>query len=195
MSDAARQLMSPEEFLDWCEHQEDKYELVDGYPVLKFDNGPNMMAGATERHDQIVINLIQALSTLRGGPCRVKTGDQAARMTRGNMRRPDVTVDCGPRRPTSHESNAPTVLFEVLSPSTRRIDLLRKTNEYQTLATVKHFVILEPDRPEVIVWSRGDENLWTSEVLKGVDAELLLPAVDVTLSMQAIYQDVDFNPA
>ncbi|WP_077356471.1 Uma2 family endonuclease [Brevundimonas sp. LM2] len=84
---AALKLMTPDAFLDWCQSQEDRWELVDGMP--------RMMTGATRRHDRIVVNLIADLhSKLRGKPCQPNTADVAALMLHGNVRRPDVTVDC-----------------------------------------------------------------------------------------------------
>ncbi len=194
MAETAPRPMTPEEFFAWHEHQEERYELVDGHPVLKFDNGPGMMAGATAAHDQIVINIIQALRRLRGGPCRVKTADQATRTARGNLRMPDVTIDCGRPVPTSYESIEPAVVFEVLSPSTRRTDLLRKVDEYQHVASLRHFAILEPGRAWAIVWSREAEGAWASEVLEGTERELSLPAVGVSLPMAEIYEDVELEP-
>lgn len=184
--------MTGDEFLIWCLDQEERYEFVDGEPVLKFDNGPGMMAGAAERHDQIVINLIALLRPrLRGGPCRAKTSDQAARMMRGNIRRPDVTVDCGPRRPESFESLEPSVFFEVLSPSTRSFDLIRKSDEYRALPTLKHFVLLEPQRAEALVWSRGEDGAWLPpDPVKGLEGSVSLPGVAVELPMAEIYEDV-----
>lgn len=192
MSDAARQRMDPDTFLIWCLDQEDTYELVDGVPILKFDNGPTMMAGATESHDQIVVNLISRLrEMLRGGRCRAKTADQAARMERGNIRRPDVTIDCGPRRPESYESSDPSVFFEVLSRSTRRFDLLRKTDEYRRVPGLAHFVLLEPDRPWALLWSRDADGEWLNEELTGLEPVLALPGAGVSLSMAEIYEDVE----
>lgn len=127
---AALKRMTADEFLVWCLDQEGKWELVNGEPVL-------MMADATQAHDQVVTNLIIALGTrLRGGACRPTTDDVAARMTQGNIRRPDVTVDCGPRDPKSLSSSAPTVFFEVLSPSTRAFDFLKKPEEYKRVPTL-----------------------------------------------------------
>ena len=60
--------MTGDEFLRWCLDQEDTWELIDGVPALKFDNGPEMMAGS-RRHARIASNLIAALaSRLAGGP-------------------------------------------------------------------------------------------------------------------------------
>lgn len=195
MADAARQTMTADEFLVWCLDQEDTWELVDGYPVLKFDNGPEMMAGASENHDQVVVNLLSRLrDRLRGRRCRAKTADQAARMLRGNIRRPDVTIDCGPRRPASYESVEPAVLFEVLSPSTRRLDLLRKSDEYRSLPGLKHFVFVEPGQPFIMVWSRDTEGDWARTELAGLDGAVQLAGVGVTLPMREIYEDVELAP-
>ena len=194
MADAARKRMTADEFLQWSLQQEERYEFVDGEPVLKFPpERPGMMAGATAGHDQIVVNLIQALRKLRGGPCRAKTADQASRMARGNLRLPDVTIDCGPFRPTSLETSAPTVFFEVLSPSTRSFDLVRKVDEYRRVATLRHFVLLEPDQARALLWSRGADGEWSSDPVHGLDAALPLPAVGLTLSMAEVYEDVEFE--
>ena len=57
MLDKPRRRMTPEEFYAWQETQEDKSELVDGYPVPRWPD-VEMMTGASRRHDQIVMNLI-----------------------------------------------------------------------------------------------------------------------------------------
>lgn len=161
--------------------------------MLKFDNGPGMMAGASGRHDQIVVNLISGLRTrLRGGPCHVKSADQAARMNRGNIRFPDVTIDCGERRPDSYESVEPTVVFEVLSPSTRGSDLLRKADEYRALPSLRHIVVLEQARAEAQVWTRTDDGDWPPpEPIEGLTRNLALPRVGVSLTMAETYEDVE----
>lgn len=189
---AARQPMTADEFILWNLDQPERWEFVDGVPVLKFDNGPGMMAGASERHDQIVVNLIQAFRRLRGGPCRVKSADQAARMQRGNIRYPDVTIDCGPRRPGSYESAEPTVFLEVLSPSTRGTDLVRKADEYRRLETLKHIVLLEPDRAEALLWTRVGED-WRLDEVVGLEAELDLSGIGVSLPMAEVYEDVELD--
>lgn len=194
MSQPALKRMTADEFILWNLDQEARYELVDGLPRLKFDNGPEMMAGASGGHDQIVVNLIQALRRLRGGPCHVKSADQASRMVRGNVRYPDVTVDCGPRRPDRYETEQPTVFFEVLSPSTRRFDLIRKTNEYQALASLRQFVLLEPDFASALLWTRDADGAWSSDEIVGLDAALALSSIGVTLPMAEVYEDVEFKP-
>lgn len=174
--------MTADEFLEWSLHQEDRYELVDGRAVL--------MAGANNEHDVIVVNLITALGTrLRGGPCRPSTADTAARMLRGNVRRPDVTVDCAPPVRGSAECHQPTVFFEVLSPSTRGQDLVRKAMENRLVPSLRHFVFIEPLRVSVQLWSRGDDDEWGEPAdLESLDAILSLPAIDIALPLSTVYE-------
>lgn len=186
--------MTADEFLVWCLDQEERYELVDGYPRLKWPpEGPGMMAGATGRHDQIVVNLISQLRTrLRGGPCRPHTPDLGTRTAR-SVRRPDVTVDCKPNRPDALETAEPTVLFEVLSKSTRGTDLVRKTDEYQRLPSARHIVILEQAWPKAVIWTRAGDGTWDPQEIDGLDGALELDAIGVRLAMVDVYEDVQFD--
>jgi Uma2 family endonuclease len=119
--------MTPEEFLVWCQDQEGRWELVAGVPTLA-------MVGATRRHDTIVVRLIVALDRrLKGGRCTPQTADQAVRTGAASIRRPDVTVDCGPTADDALEASRPTAVFEVLSPSTRKTDRFRKLEEYKAI--------------------------------------------------------------
>jgi Uma2 family endonuclease len=185
---AARKLMTPDEFLTWCLDQEGKWELVGGEPIL-------MMAGATRTHDRIVVNLIVALDRrLRGGPCRPNTDDVAARIPNGNIRRPDVTVDCGAGDERAMTSETPLVFFEVLSPSTRAYDLTRKPLDYQKVTSLRHLVLVDPEAPRAFHLYRGSEGEdWRDEEVVGLDAALSLGSLNFSLPLAEIFRDVRFD--
>ena len=127
---------------------------------------------------------------------RCWTADVATRTARGNMRQPDVTIDCAGVQPEALEATAPTVVFEVLSPSTRTFDQVRKVDEYKTVETMRAIVLIDPDRPRVLLWSRGGENdAWTDVELIGLEAALDLDAVKASLPLSDIYEDVAFEDA
>jgi Uma2 family endonuclease len=180
--------MSADEFLDWCTYQVDeRYELVDGQAVA--------MVGATDRHDQVVVNLIIGLGTrLRGTPCAPRTADQAVK-TRGDerVRRPDVLVDCGPRPPKGLFAPNPTVVFEVLSPSTENVTYSSKLDEYKGVESIAHVVLLHQDRMLVRHYARAGNDAWTEEELSDGEAVLRLAAIKVELSLAEIYADVSFE--
>ena len=185
---AALRHMTADEFLVWCLDQPDRWELVHGVPI-------RMMTGATQRHDMVVVNVLVELGNrLRGKPCRPSTADIAARMPQGNVRRPDATVDCGSLVPTSLESSAPTVFFEVLSKSTRTFDQVRKPEEYKGVPTLRHIVLIDPEAPRVWLWSRPDEATpWFDLDIDGLDATVPLTAIAVDLPMAAIYDGIGFE--
>lgn len=187
MADTARK-MTADEFLDWCTRQEDeRYEFVDGVPVL--------MVGATDRHDQIVVNLIAELRTrLRGTPCAPRTADQAVE-TKSNqrVRRPDVLVDCGPRPPKGLYSRTPTAVFEVLSPSTENVTLSSKLDEYKGIASMRHVVLLDQDKAFLLHYARATNDSWIETEVAGLGGVLKLDAIGVELPLAEIYADVSFD--
>ncbi len=191
MTDAALKLMTADEFLVWRLDREGTWELVDGVPVRKFDNGPEMMAGGRRSHARVASNIIRALGNrLSGGPCYPVGSDFAVRTRREGVRQPDVIVECGQGRGDDLEATEARVIFEVLSPSTRGTDLIRKAEEYRRLPTTAQLVLMEPDRARALVWSReGDD--WRLETFEGVDAALPLGSVGVELPLAEAYEGVE----
>ncbi|WP_152046461.1 Uma2 family endonuclease [Aureimonas psammosilenae] len=175
-----------EEFFAWQETQEERYELVDGFPQPH-----RMMTGALNGHDDVVVNIIISLGTkLRGSGCRPFTADGSIQTLPDRIRRPDVGVDCGPRDPNDRKAAKPVVVFEVFSPSTRTIDLLTKLDEYQGVTSLRHLVFMEPNRAEAIHWQKGTDGGWRNEVLKGLDAVLDLDGIGVSLALSECYEGV-----
>ena len=194
MSQPALARMTPEEFFAWGATQEDKYELVNGTPLLLHWNPETGMSGASRRHDQIVMNLIGELrARMRGRSSRPFTSDTAVRTTSRQFRRPDAGIECGPRQDDGSEANDPRVVFEVLSPSTRTFDLLEKLDEYKALPSLAHIVIVEPDSAEAKVWSQSG-GFWTKTDVAGLDAAITLAAVDVEIPISEIYDGLTFKP-
>ncbi|AQR62668.1 hypothetical protein BZG35_14185 [Brevundimonas sp. LM2] len=180
--------MTADEFLVWCLDQEDRWELVNGMPI-------RMMTGATHAHDDVVLNLIVELGNqLKGKRCKPKTANIAARMPEGNVRRPGVTVDCGPADRTALESAAPTAFFEVLSKSTRAFDIARKPEEYKRVPSLRSIVLIDPNLPRVMVWERADEATpWTYRDVDGLEGRIELPAIEVSLTTAALYDGITFE--
>ncbi len=187
MSERAATRMSAEEFLEWGLHQELRYELVDGVPVA--------MAGAKQRHDRIVASVHGMLyNLLRGKKCRNFTADLAVRIPMGNIRRPDAGIDCGIPDDDATTAAAPFLVLEVLSPSTRDFDMFGKLEEYKTVPTLAHIVIVDPDTPQVFHWSRSDYEPWRHELLEGLEAIIQLPEVEGMMDLASIYEGLTFRP-
>jgi Uma2 family endonuclease len=190
MAEPELQRMSEDQFFAWQEKQERLYELVDGLPVLPL----KMMTGASQGHDRAVVNIIAALHRqLRSGPCRPTTDDLAVRIPAGNIRRPDVTVECGQAGHRDMTVRDPRVVIEVLSPSTMSFDRFKKVVEYQTVPTITHILLVDTELPRIDVLARAGSVTWTSTRHEGLDAKIDLPTINASLELAEVFEGMDFG--
>jgi Uma2 family endonuclease len=176
--------MSLDAFLDWESRQELKYEFDGHQPVA--------MAGASAEHAAIQGNLMFAVGArLLGGSCRMYGSDLKI-MAAGSIRYPDAFVVCTPVPRGALVVTEPVIVFEILSPGTSSVDLLEKNREYRATPSIQRYVILERDRPAATVYSRAGD-LWVADFLAG-DTELALPEIGASVSLAALYRDVEFPP-
>jgi Uma2 family endonuclease len=182
--------MSADEFFAWQGRQERLYELVDGLPVLPL----KMMTGASQAHDRAVVNIIVALHRqLRGGPCRPTTDDLAVRIPAGNVRRPDITIECGQAGRREMAVSDPRVVIEVLSPSTMSFDRFKKVLEYQTIPSLTHILLVDTEVPRIDVLTRTGNETWTSARHEGLDAKIDLPTINAALDLAEVFEGLTFE--
>ncbi len=183
------------EYLKMEQAGETRHEFVDGFIYA--------MTGASAAHIDISTNIIALLhGTLRGGACRVSGSDMriyvpASRADRGHYFYPDITVTCGERKFGDDEVIAtllnPTVIIEVLSPSTELYDRRTKFAEYKKIATMQHYVMVAQDEARIECFTRGETpEAWIFTDAEGLEAALTLPALDVTLQLAEVYEQVTF---
>jgi Uma2 family endonuclease len=189
MAELKHAAMNISEFLRWQELQENRYELVDGEPVLH-----RMMTGASQHHDLITMNALLLLGTqLRGKRCRPITADVAIQIPRGGLRRADAAVDCGPLRGRDYVASEPVLVIEILSPSTRQIDRFRKLEEYKSIASMRCVLLVEPSTPSAKLYRRGDREQWESTDMIGLDAVIPIPELGLELPMHELYEGLSFD--
>ena len=83
-------------------------------------------------------------------------------MTQGSLRRrPDAGVECGPLDDDSHEAGDVRLVAEVLSPSTREFDMFGKLDEYKAIESLDYILLVEPNAPKGVLWSRSPDREWT----------------------------------
>jgi Uma2 family endonuclease len=178
-----RQRMSVADFIEMIRPypDEERWELLDGEPVL--------MAPQSERHQMIVANLLAALRPAaqeRG--CRVLPGlgilneavDDYAPI-------PDLVVRRGPPLPDGYAKD-PVLIAEVLSPSTRNNDRGRKADFYETLPSLRTFMIVHQDEVRIEAWQR-DGKAWRVRTYREGDC-IELPELATTLPLEAVYAGV-----
>jgi len=162
MSNLAQSEMDVAAFLIWAEGRDGRWELRDGQPVL--------MAPERALHALTKFAAQKALEneiTRAGLPCRVFPDGMTVRMNARTAFEPDALVVCPP--PTdlnTMEIPNPVIVVEVLSPSTAADDHGIKLDGYFSLASVNHYLILDPDRRVMIHHRRGHAGAIETRVLR-----------------------------
>ena len=176
------------DFLAWEDQQPERYERVDG--VIR------MMTGGTTDHNRITRDVTQMLaSRLQESGCEVFTSDVKVTTPAGDVMYPDVVVACGEIPGKATRLEAPVVVVEVLSESTAERDHGRKRWAYQTIPSLRHYLLVDQNEAGAEVASRADDGSWRSLVHRGLDARLRLDALGVELGLDEIFARVTFAPA
>lgn len=177
MSQTQTRPMAPDEFLAWEADQELKWEFDDFQPVA--------MTGGTRAHAVVQANLVTALTNrLHGKPCRAYGSDLKIQTGPG-YRYPDASVSCTPFPDSEMVVAEPVVIFEVLLASTAGDDRTIKLAEYQSLPSVRRYVMLEQDRVFATVITRTGTG-W-DHALAGPDGTLAMPEIGVEIPMTELY--------
>ena len=181
--------VSVEEYLEFEEMSQAKHEYCDGRMWA--------MAGGTGAHNTITFNVSASLGTrLRGSSCRGFNSDQRVRIPNTNLYAyPDATVACG--RPEFEDLKQttllnPTVIVEVLSLSTESNDRGLKWRRYQTLDSLRDYLLIEQNEALVTHYSRQDDGTWQIAIYAGLDAEVPLSGAPATLPLSEFYEQVTF---
>jgi Uma2 family endonuclease len=197
MAEPKHREMTVEEFFVWCQSQDERYELVDGFPVPLRRPMPGLhgMAGASTAHDRIASNIIGNLfGQLRGSPCWPTTPDTAVRTSIKRVRRPDVTVECAPPELKGYEARNPVATFEILSPSTQLTDKLVKLPEYMRHPKLRTIVIVVPDRRAVVVYERTAAGEWDSDEFQDPAHVIEISGTSAKISVADIFEGVADQP-
>jgi Uma2 family endonuclease len=182
--------LTPDEYLAVERESEFKSEYVDG---LVYE-----MTGAALNHIRIVTNLTAELAfQLRGRPCEALSNEMKVRMP--DSRKffyPDVVGLCG--EPQFHDEREdiilnPTLLIEVLSPSTEAFDRGSKFQSYQKLESLREYVLVAQDKYVVEQFVRQPGEKWTYSATIGRESSLFLPSVECTLNLQSVYDRVELD--
>jgi Uma2 family endonuclease len=166
-----------------------KSEFVDGAIYA--------MTGGSLNHAYLGGRAVVALSTaLRGRPCRVFNSELQVFIPEKNIATyPDVTVVCGAAEFWKKRDDLvvnPSVVVEVLSPSTEAYDRGEKAAAYRTLVSLMDYVLVSQDRPAVEVFSRkGDA--WEHRVFEGLAAQAVLVTLEQPFSLGDLYDGVTWD--
>src|SRR5437588_2936831 len=153
------------------------------------------MSGASEGHNLIAGNLFGELrQQLRGGPCRAYVSDMRVKVrANGLYTYPDVVVVCGEPKFEDKEVDTlvnPTMLIEVLSPSTERYDRIAKTSYYRTIDSLAEYLLVAQDEIRLEQYARQADGQWLLSEYLTLDAIVSLPPISCTLKLSDVYERI-----
>lgn len=187
-----------EEYLSLERDSEDRCEYLDGEIYA--------MAGESFEHGTICTNLTITIGLqLRGNPCQVFSKDMKVRSgpkpktrydRKGLYSYPDLVVVCG--EPQFHDEyrdvlTNPTVIIEVLSPSTEAFDRGEKWSRYQTwLPSLTQYVLVSQSKPQLEHFLRQPDGQWLYSSVKEIEGVLRLASIECTLRLEEVYDRIVF---
>jgi len=187
-----------EEYLELERQSEERHEYLDGQVYA--------MAGESEEHGDICMNLSRIISTqLLGKPCRARSKDTKVRSgpdpthrhsAKGLYSYPDLVVVCGERQYHDQHRDVllnPTVIIEVLSPSTEAFDRGEKWWRYQTwLPSLTDHVLVSQSRPLIEHYLRQPRRDWLYSSVDDLAGNLTLSSIGCTLRLREGYDRIVF---
>jgi len=188
MTSLARQRLTPAEYLEIERAAEFKSEFFAGEMFA--------MAGASPPHVLITSNVNRELGTqFKNRPCRVYSSDLRVKVSAtGLYTYPDVVVVCGEQRFDDERGDTllnPTLIVEVLSPTTETYDRGEKFDHYSQLESLQEYVMIAQDRPRVERYVRqpGGQD-WLLTVVRHAQGSISLPSIGCELSLAEVYDRV-----
>ena len=186
-----RNYISEEEYLDMEEVSPVKHEYFDG-DIFQ-------MAGASEKHNNIAGNIYgEFYNQVKKRPCKAYQNDMRLLVEKtGLYTYPDVMVVCGKPEIKKYKGLDnilnPTLIVEVLSPSTADYDKGAKFDQYRTIESLKEYVLVWQDKKRVARYTKQADNSWVLRDFIGEEAEIELASIECRLTIEDIYDKVDLE--
>lgn len=178
MDTAPNHLMTVDEFLEWAEAQDGRYELYEG---RVYAMSPERAAHAEAKF--VVQSALQEGIRKAGLPCFMLPDGMTVRISNDAAYEPDALIYCGAKLPADAlEVPNPIIVVEVLSPSTSRIDATRKLAGYFSLPSVHHYLIIDPGKPPLIHHQRQGDGTILTRLMNEGKLHLIPPGLDISSS-------------
>ena len=178
MTALPNQKMTVDEYLAWAEGRQGRFELYAGVVYA--------MAPERAGHARIKYAAQSALlaSLKRAGvPCHMLPDGMTVRVDHDTAHEPDALVYCGNELPNSAiEVPNPIIVVEVLSPTTRHIDASAKLAGYFRVASIAHYIIVDPDKRIVIHHRRDVGDAIATRIVAEGPLRLDPPGLDLTIA-------------
>jgi Uma2 family endonuclease len=185
MNVALQKPWTQERFFAWAPTQDIRYEF-DGFR-------PVAMTRASLAHSRVMRALHRALDgRLRGGSCEPLGPEAGVETVNKAVRYPDALVTCSKAENAAYLVPGVVVVFEIVSPTSGRIDRIVKVREYAAVASIRRYIIVESSGVGLTVLERNQAgDPWLTSVLT-IEDSLAMPEIGIEIPVAEIYADINF---
>jgi Uma2 family endonuclease len=176
--------ISREDYLQWERASDLKHEYFDGHIIA--------MSGASLKHNAIAMNLYSDIGTfLKGKNCSMLPADmRVTNPSQDAYMYPDASIVCNEPALEDDKFDTltnPSVIFELLSPSTAGVDKGRKFFFYREIPSLKEYIMIDSTRRYIIAARRQSDNSWSFENIDDNQGILTVQTINFTITFQEIY--------
>jgi Uma2 family endonuclease len=179
-----------EEYLEMEKASTEKHEYFQGEIFT--------MSGAGDNHNEIFSNVfIEIGNKLKGKPCRPYGSDKRMNIPENTLfTYPDISVYCNGLTHSEFDDDTsilPTVIIEILSPSTKNYDRGKKFTLYKNIPSLKEYIMIDSESVWVQSFYIDDENNWKLNEHREISDTLTLISMGFDVALSDIYNHVRFD--
>lgn len=187
---AATKYITEEEYLDAELTALERHEYYQGEVFA--------MSGGSVNHESIVgATHLEVGNFLRKKPCRVFLSNLRIQIeANGLFTYPDLSIFCEQLRPYKGRKDTvtnPTVLIEVLSPSTQNYDRGDKFSLYRDLPSLKEYILISSTKVLIEHHLKQADDEWKLTIYRKKEDSLIIHSINFTTTVGAFYENVDFE--
>jgi Uma2 family endonuclease len=177
--------ISPKEYLEMERASDEKHEYFDGQVYN--------MSGASLKHIKISVNLtIQIGKFLEESECNVLAENmRTTNSDRSAYMYPDVIIVCGKEELEDSKFDTllnPSVIFEILSPSTQNVDKGRKLLYYQLIPSLKEYFMIDTIKQRIYIVKKQSDGKWVYNTPVEGEGNIFIETIQLNLPLSAIYK-------
>ncbi len=189
MSFPNKNYISEHEYLENEREATEKHEYFQGEIFA--------MSGATDAHNIILMNCSVDLGNkLKGKKCRPYGSDMRMNIPENTLYTyPDLSIYCNEIETLDDKQDTakkPTVIFEILSKSTRNYDQGEKFNLYRAIPTLKEYILIDSEKVKVYRHTKTSDSSWILTEFSSINDVFKISSLEIEMSLIDIYDDVKF---
>ncbi len=179
-----RQTLALTDFLNWENAQLERHEFYRGEVFA--------LNGGHRTHGCVTANLVRHIGNhLAGTPCQLFSESMKVQIAEDTILYPDVFVTCDKADlATEMIFRAPTLVIEVLSPSTQAYDRSQKFALYRRLASLREYILIDPETRRAEAFRLNPEGLFVFHDMSDA-AELEMTSITCRILLSEVFDGVD----